>query len=611
MRGCCLHVLCSALCAAVVASATAQGGRTRAVLVSEDKGLVRVSNGLVEARFEVAKARLTSLRLRGEELLGRRGRAYFQMVAQGVFGTPENASLRVSKRGKRHVDLAFRFAAPGGAFEVELHWLLRSGLPGLYAYAVVRRAAASGPRTELEQMNWAVRVDPQSFDVAHVGADRRVALPAPSALAAGQVLRPTESVRLASGRVFDKYMLSAMHETHSLHGLTGPRHGIWVVQPSRADIGGGPTNQELTVHASTTTPVLLRMAHAGHYGSGKIAFDAQDEGWKKLYGPWLLYANAASRGASSAAGRARIRARLWRDAQKRSVQEAKQWPYTWLDHELYPQRRGRVSGRLVDADGGVADACLVLAKLGDERTPHWQRQGKGYQFWTRSSKSGSFRVSHVRAGRYALYAFADGRLGEFRKDIVEVKAGSSTNLGVLDWPAASGSRVLWQLGSADRSAGEFAGAGDFRDFGTWSDQARRFPRGIRFVIGRSDPAKDWYYQHANERDAGGVWRPTKRTIVFDVGEAVTGRAALTVAIASARSTGLRLTLNGQALASWPKLLSCGANCRYGLRGYYREKRAIFDASLLRAGQNELVFENTGRGEFRGLLYDCVRLELLR
>jgi len=568
------------------------------VELSEGAEQFVLSNGIVSAVFDKAKAQIVSLRKGERELMGGGGMGYFQMVANGAYSSPQNATARIVVGTDECADVAFTRDESDYPFITELHYVLRRGESGFHTYVLFEYDPNRADKAQMEQMNWCMRLDPEIFRYGHVDDQRQLELPRPGDIRGGTTLSPAEATRLPDGRIDDKYALSAMLGDHLVHGLTGRGVGVWIVQPSREDINGGPTNQELTLHQTRTSPVLLRMAQAAHYGSGVLDFDASDGVWRKLYGPWLLYVNDGT-----------SREALWADAKRKAATEADAWPYTWLKHDLYPTARGAVTGRLTVRDCTLAaGARIVLAAPEQGRTPNWQRQGKGFQFWTKTDEHGAFRIPRVRAGEYAMYAFVPGMLGEYRLDGVTVEAGRTRDLGTLLWQAERPGKTLWQIGTADRTAAEYNGAGRFRQWGTWREFPARFPNGVDFLVGESKEDRDWYYQHCTVEGPDGKWRPVPWTVRFSVDEPPVGKAVLTVALASARTAGLRISLNGTEIAFWPKLITCGANCRDGVRGYYREKIATIDAGLIRRGENVLVLEQTRSGQFSGIMYDCIRLE---
>ena len=574
------------------------GTPTGPVELSEGAEEFILCNGIVSAVFNKSKAQMVSLRKGERELMGGGGMGYFQMVANGAYSSPQNATARIVVATDECADVAFTRDEPDYPFRAELHYVLRRDESGFHTYVIFEYDPERAEKAQMEQMNWCMRLDPEIFRYGHVDDQRQLELPRPGDIRNGTTLSPREATRLPDGQIDDKYALSAMQGDHLLHGLTGDGIGVWVVQPSREDINGGPTNQELMLHQTRTSPVLLRMAQAAHYGSGVLDFDANDGVWRKVYGPWLLYVNGGT-----------SREALWADAKRKAAMEADAWPYAWLKHDLYPTARGTVTGRLTVRDGRpAAGARIVLAAPEQGRTPNWQRQGKGFQFWAKTDQHGAFGIPNVRAGEYAMYAFVPGVLGEYRLDGITVEAGRTSDIGTLLWKAERPGKTLWQIGTADRSAAEYNGADRFRQWGTWREFPQRFPNGVDFRIGESKEDRDWYYQHCTVEGSNGRWQPVPWTVRFSVDEPLAGWAVLTVAIASSRTAGLRVYLNGREVAYWPSLITCGANCRDGIRGYYREKIATFAAWLIRRGENVLILQPMGTGQFSGIMYDCIRLE---
>jgi hypothetical protein len=97
--------------------------------------------------------------------------------------------------------------------------------------------------------------------------------------------------------------------------------------------------------------------------------------------------------------------------------------------------------------------------------------------------------------------------------------------------------VLWSIGAADGSNSEFALApGGFARFG----------EDAFFVVGRSDPKRDWPYAQPGPDDAWAGRRPHAFTVVFGVKGRAAGTCHLTLALIdsqSARRPELRIALN--------------------------------------------------------------------
>jgi rhamnogalacturonan endolyase len=167
-----------------------------------------------------------------------------------------------------------------------------------------------------------------------------------------------------------------------------------------------------------------------------------------------------------------------------------------------------------------------------------------YQYWGDVDESGNVRISEVRPGRYRLTMYAKGEkticpaqendvahrhdigvFGSYVKKGVVISERKTTTLHNLHWaeerfggcfivlaPATtptpfvrSSLRIgteLWRLGTPDRSSGELQHGyaresnktyhpEQYRVYWGAYNFTREFPKGVRFEIGKSDPATDW------------------------------------------------------------------------------------------------------------------------
>ena len=161
---------------------------------------------------------------------------------------------------------------------------------------------------------------------------------------------------------------------------------------------------------------------------------------------------------------------------------------------------------------------------------------------------------------------------------------------------------LWAVGTQDRDDREFALApGDYRKF---TDDGF-------FVVGQSDPKRDWPYVHPGPDDAWAGSRQHSFTIVFGVRAAKLEReCSLLFNLVDAHRGApplLEITVNG---AGFRQKLKPGAGDASVLgrpeRGSPSDFAIGFPASVLRAGQNEISIR-TLSGSW--LLYDSILLEV--
>jgi rhamnogalacturonan endolyase len=596
--------------------ATPAPGAGDSVLLSEEPGTVHVANREVALSFDRVTGTLVSLVFRGRELLGGGGQGYVQIAADRSYGTVQ-WTYRLVRHEPDLVEIAFVSVAPAFPFDIETHYVLRAGDPGFYNYIVMGHDAEKHPGIfGLAQLDFALRVDPRLFTVAAVD-DRRIApLPRPETLRQSPLVMDA-TFRLPDGRIYSKYFQSAaMDERHTVHGLVGPGVGIWIVMPSHEHLNGGPEHQELTVHQTDTTPVLLAHYTGAHYGAGTISSDSREGSWSKASAPWFVYLNAG-RGARA----------LWRDARRRAAREVAAWPFGWLEDARFELHRAVVSGRIV-LDGGRpgAGARVILARHEDPPPAlGWQQQWRGYRFYGWAGADGRFTVRKVRHGTYDVWAWKRGIVGSFVVPAIAVGAGERVELGDLAWQLPRGRELLWQIGRPDRSAAEFGFAQHFRRWGLWNAIAARHPAGVKFSIGAS-PLRALPYEMAVTQGPDASWRLPVWRIAFGNTTPRAGKAILTLAFAEAESNvaasapRIDVSLNGEILGEVDSLVHDGAAHRSAVYGLYQERVMTFDAARLRRGRNTLTFAILApRGPVSRVLgypgaaamFDCLRLEVQR
>jgi rhamnogalacturonan endolyase len=400
-------------------------------------------------------------------------------------------------------------------------------------------------------------------------------------------------------------------------------------------MSGGPTKTDFLAHRDTTpvaAPIVFNYWRSSHYGGAFVEIGA-GERWSKVIGPFFLYFNSGGDPQSLAA-----------DARARQVKEAAQWPYEWVAGVDYPRRAERaiVKGRirLDDPYAKAANLPNLLVGLthatytspvprrgpGGEtatgRQIDWQIDARYYQFWARGEDDGSFSIPHVPAGTYTLRALADGVLGEFAQAGIVVNAGQPLDLGSLAWKPVRHGKPLWEIGVPNRTASEFAGADQFWIPETPLKYATLFPNDVNFIVGTSDPGRDWFFQQvphnedsaAKSRPFFGITTPgraTPFTISFDLAgpAAPRGKATLRVAICGGGAREIAVTVNGEPAGRIDRLLVDGAITRHSIRGLWYEREVAFNAALLKPGANVLTLTIPAGPVNNGVIYDCLRLEL--
>jgi rhamnogalacturonan endolyase len=409
---------------------------------------------------------------------------------------------------------------------------------------------------------------------------------------------------------------------------------------------------------------------------------------------------------------------LWQNALAQYKIENAKWPYPWVEGVDYPHadQRGAVTGQIVLDDPlaprgrskklphlvvGLthADAPQITAPAAPPMPPpappaasatpgasgsrfgpgsrfggfnfaamyaamnsgpgSWIHDARFYQFFTDGTPDGKFDLTKVRPGTYTLHATADGVLGDFAQANITVEAGKTVDLGKLVWKPVRYGRQLWEIGTPDRAADEFL-KGDGSNYWLWGWDLRYallFPHGLTYTIGKSTPAKDWFFEEvptatnlsfvnpeakdpANQRfgwvkaesldqypqrDQAGPWKVYGRgsetvwTIKFTLPKQEQGEAFLRVGLAGVNGlrNGLPVAVNGQSAgaigdASNPdnaRLINTDA-IRYNTdKGLWQQRTLKFPASMLKPGENTMSFTVPAGEVSSGVVWDYLRLEL--
>ena len=428
--------------------------------------------------------------------------------------------------------------------------------------------------------------------------------------------------------VGDKYIYTMVQSQNKAFGWssTTKNVGFFIINPSMEYISGGPTKVEFLGHRDTNpvaAPCALNYWRSSHYGGAEVNV-AAGEHWKKIVGPFFLYVNS---GESPSA--------IYADAKAKEKIESDKWPYDWVKNADYPlaSERSVVKGQLVLNDpivkGDFSNLMVGLTSpeyvsprenAATETRINWQRDAKFYQFWTKGNADGTFEISKVRPGKYTLYAFTNGVLGEFQKTNIVVEAGKPIDLGKLNWTPVRKGRQLWDIGIPNRNASEFFKASERSDPEISLKYATLFPEDVTYTIGKSDFSKDWFYQHVPHNTdpeaqyapfygIRAVGRATPYTVLFDLPAAPKGNATLRFAICGTSTRYVDVEVNGKPAGQLSGLVSDGVISNHGIQGIWYEKEVEFDAALMKEGTNSLKLIVPEAPINNGMIYDYIRLEL--
>jgi len=585
--------------------------------------------------------------------------------------------------------------APRGSvgLDIETRFTLERGASGFYTYAEYTHkasypAAGEGEsRFILESMN-------RTFDWLSVDNDRNMLMSSAMGGPGGRgITIHAKEQSIYTGGIYKnsvehKYTYnSQMYKLQAWGWSSTKDHiGVYFINPSNEYIGGGPEKVDLIDHLTGT---LLDYWTSGHYGGGAGNHIPEGEDWKHVVGPIFVYFNALDNAkeptqadldkftASYGSGMPAVPTAwhdnslaLWNDAVAKSKEVKAAWPFDWVQGMDYAHKDGRstVTGQLVLNDPQAAKKTLphltiglshpnytntsggFQQRAGNGNIVTWAHDGNYYQFWTDGSEDGRFTIANVLPGKYTLHAFADGVLGEYAKTNITIEAGKKVDLGKLDWQPVRFGKQIWEIGYPDRTADKFF-KGDNDNYWLWGWGLRYsllFPNDITYTIGKSNPAKDWFFQEvphstttawlntaakdpANQRfgwvaipastdDPWPQWgkgRATTWTVKFNMPKASTGQGILRIALAGAdggsgtvpsAAGSLNIGVNGKDVGGIHPVATNAL--RYNTdKGVWYQYIVKFDATLMKAGENSMTFTVPDGDVTTGVVWDYVRLEL--
>jgi len=600
------------------------------VTLSSDGRYFTLTNSYVSADVDMHMGELWSLKYRGMEMMG-----YVSGHHAGYWEQmPRPATPRVTidpkSNGGERAEVSVKGAFNG--FTLEVRYTLGRHDHGLYTYAIFDHSAGA-PASGIGESRFGVKLNGQIFDWLSIDARRNKLMPTGFDWDHGAPLNMKEARRMTtgvySGQPEHKYDYSACQFKIPAFGWSSTTQhiGLFFINPTIEYLSGGATKYELTGHLDDGAggdPTLLNYWRGSHYG-GSECFVSGGEQWQKVIGPMMIYLNSGSTPDA-----------IFQDALTQAARETEKWPYDWVRGVDYPLawQRGAVHGRLIVTDPlaptpitqfknllvGLAypdsppGASSYGWRFGGGMPLNWQDDAKHYEFWARGNADGSFTIPKIRPGTYQLHAIADGILGEFSVPNVVVKTGQTIDLGQLQWKPRRFGRQIWDIGIPNRDGSEFFKGDDYFHWGMYLQYPRLFPNDVNYVIGVSDFRKDWYFEqvpHAVRDNGAGVGqgRATTWTIHFTLPAALRGRAVLRLAICGVAARSIAVGVNNRPAGTVSGLVYNATINRDGIGGYWVEKDLVFDAAMMKAGDNTMTLTIPAGGLTSGIIYDYLRLEL--
>ena len=527
-----------------------------------------------------SSGRVSSLQRKGTEFLASNGIYFDYTTSEGNKGLSPS-KVTIIKNSAEHCEVLY--SATSGNTIFEQGFIMRKSVPGIYSYVI-----ATGTATSANEPIKEARVCSRLADGMLNGyVDWRMngRIPSNSEMTTAEKEENTiqdATYKLADGSIYTKYNWANYIERDTLHGLRdNSYYGLYNIPVSYEWINGGCDRQELTVHATSKSPITIQMLQGEHFGGQAMVLN---EGEKKLYGPFLICTTYSKNPVSSARNQ-------W-------VKEVAEWPYQWFENDLYPRERGTVRGHLNVTTGQRNDSVRII--LAQEKGKEPIEMMHGYQFWTLTDANGDFEIKNVRPDTYNLFAYA--KAGEvtdmLEQDDITVSAGDN-NLGTIDWTPKKYTQMLWMIGQNDRRSSEFKYSDALRQYGLWE----QVPANLTYTIGQSNEATDWYYAQTQK---GGTW-----TVKFNLDERPVGRVYLTASLAGCSGTGSTITVkvNGTQRATWKPGVNDACIYRSAINsGRHYVFTTDFINTGLKVGENTVTFTYSGGGSKDGIMYDCIKLE---
>ncbi|MBX5450572.1 MAG: hypothetical protein IRZ24_10925, partial [Thermogemmatispora sp.] len=215
-----------------------------------------ISNGIFTIKFNSSGTGY-SLVWQGKELIGP-AKGFYSSINGGTGFSP--TQLTVVTNTASMVDIAY-ISSWG-----ELHYVVRSGVSGLYSYFLATGIGTVGEFRTL------YRVDGSIFRTGYNGVETAIAFPTLSQIQSATELQDS-TYQLSDGTIYTKYDAATyLMSQDLLHGVYGNSYGVWLISPSHEYNNGGPLKQDLTVHVDSSTgdAVVLNMLISAHFGTPQV-----------------------------------------------------------------------------------------------------------------------------------------------------------------------------------------------------------------------------------------------------------------------------------------------------------------------------------------------------
>src|SRR5262249_27960299 len=222
------------------------------VVLINNGSTVVLDNGTVRATIMKNNARVISLLYNGYQMLATDRQIYFSMDGGSSYEQPSNCIYSVKIATPDMVDISLKhfYTNQPHAFDIDIHYVLRRGNSGLYAYAILDHPS-NYPATGVSEwrMVWWMPHDSTNFlmERIYVDALRNWEMPSVYDLNHAQSTSIAEIIYLTTGVRAGKYDCKYEYAVGYAdvgtygHASTVSNVGAWLVFGSQEFFNDGPT----------------------------------------------------------------------------------------------------------------------------------------------------------------------------------------------------------------------------------------------------------------------------------------------------------------------------------------------------------------------------------
>ncbi|MGD0283931.1 MAG: autotransporter-associated beta strand repeat-containing protein, partial [Dissulfurispiraceae bacterium] len=247
----------------------------------------------------------------------------------------------------------------------------------------------------------------------------------------------------------------------------------------------------------------------------------------------------------------------------------------------------------------------------DPISQEYQRRAAGYNYWVSPNADGTFSLPDVRPGTYRVTVIKPGVYREATFDNIVVSAGGTTNAGNLTWTPDISGKGVWQIGTFDRSSGEFHNGNNYNNYISTFDFTKDFPHGVSYTVNSANPFNDTQNWRAN-------WplyqqNPSQDfySVNFNLASAPATNSTVTVTVALVGQEYINdlaiLIGSNRVDASFDHTADNASIVYRSGDSSSREmfRKLSFSGSWLHAGSNTITFHIVGGN----MEYDAVRMDI--